>query len=73
MERQCPLCNGLTSVNRHCPHCHEPMVDTGRVAAYYDPYSAYLEQQLPEQRCVHLLACTQCGWDTRISVETVSI
>ena len=73
MEQQCPLCNGLMEVSEDCPNCGEVMVDSGRVTAYLGPYSAYLEQQSNKEKCVHLLACQKCGWDTRISVNTVPL
>ncbi len=73
MEQQCPLCNGLIEVSENCPSCDGVMMDSGRITAYLGPYSAYLEQQSNIEKCVHLLACQECGLDIRVSVDTVPL
>jgi len=70
----CPVCNGLTTVNKSCPICAHPMYDAGVIQDFYDDYSAFLEQGIYEDGyrsyshdyCVHLFACPYCHFDTNI-------
>ncbi|BAF59913.1 MAG: hypothetical protein HPY89_05650 [Pelotomaculum sp.] len=70
----CPVCNGMTGVEKKCPECGREMLDAGVIQDYYDPYSAYLEQGIYEdgygcnngRHCVHLFACPECHYDARL-------
>lgn len=78
MEKVCPLCNALETVKRNCPMCGGAMLDAGTPADFAEPYSPYLDRVMlqnfaPDTQCVHLLACPQCGYDTRVALELVTI
>lgn len=81
MEEICPLCNGMRSVDCHCPMCGHIMVDGGSLQDFYGPYSPYMEQNAygdlavadGHGKCIHLLYCPACGYDRREQVEQVLI
>nr|WP_041274603.1 hypothetical protein [Desulforamulus reducens] len=68
MNKLCILCNGLYHVTISCPNCGYNLADLGLVQDFYDPYSAYLDQEIYEdgykgytsECCVHLLVCNLC-------------
>ncbi|GAB6180464.1 hypothetical protein JCM14036_17830 [Desulfotomaculum defluvii] len=70
MDKLCALCNGLFTLTVSCPKCGEYLADSGLVQDFYDPYSAYLDQEIyedgykgyTEECCVHLLVCKNCGF-----------
>ncbi|MDT3700441.1 MAG: hypothetical protein RO469_13595 [Thermincola sp.] len=78
MEYGCPVCNGLTNIEKSCPQCGSPLKDNGMVENYYGPYSPYDDPEayepqvlwpMPETSpCMHLCSCPRCGFDTRIEV-----
>jgi len=78
LQYGCPLCNGLIQIDQCCPRCGQVMRDEGMIEDYYGPYSPYDDMDVyepPEFRnltdtmtCVHLLACRNCGCDTRLAV-----
>ena len=81
LEYGCPVCNGLTQIEKFCPHCGCLLNDNGIIENYYGPYSPYddldayeppvfwnLADVLP---CVHLCSCPRCGFDTRIGVNQI--
>ena len=81
---ECPLCNGLTSIEYLCRNCDMNMEDFGKVMDYYDDYSAYLETNIQKQTdgdtqsvrqniCKHLLSCSQCGKDEVVSIHEMYI
>jgi hypothetical protein len=81
---ECPLCNGLTSIEYLCKNCDMNMEDFGKVMDYYDDYSAYLETNIQKQTdgdtqsvrqniCKHLLSCSQCGKDEVVSIHEMYI
>ncbi|WP_366924558.1 hypothetical protein MFMK1_001539 [Metallumcola ferriviriculae] len=72
MTKQCPLCNGLISIDRHCTYCHQQLEDTGSLSNYAGPYSPYLEQIVSNQ-CVHIAACPSCGYDEKVFIDPVSL
>lgn len=43
MFHVCPLCNGLISLEFHCPNCLNPAVDCGKRDDYVEPYAPYSE------------------------------
>ena len=59
------------------------MVDKGLVQDYYGPYSPYDNVDLYEEAqpweagevepCIHLFACTECGYDTLIAFPRVVV
>ena len=73
----CPVCNGLTPVQKSCPRCGRTMFDAGLLQDFYDSYSAYLEQDLYEDgyrcynhaTCVHLFACPCCHYDVDVAFK----
>ncbi|QJW47733.1 hypothetical protein HA075_19425 [bacterium BFN5] len=76
MDKICPLCNALQTINQICPICGQPMIDGGVIENYFGPYSPYMDQELfesPDRFCTHLLYCPECHHDVRISLEMVNI
>ncbi len=72
MERICPICNGLQSIPRFCPHCGKEMEERGALQDFIDDYSPYLSQELGEnllqtKDCVHLYYCSYCDMDVRVA------
>lgn len=73
VERICPVCNGLQSSRRYCPHCGGEMEERGALQDFIDDYSAYLSQELGEDLtetddCVHLYYCPHCDEDIRLTI-----
>lgn len=76
MEKVCPLCNALTTVQAECPRCGGPLADGGAIENYFGPYSPYMDvSSWPEggPGCVHLLYCPHCGYDLRRVWSLVAI
>ncbi len=78
MMEICPLCNGLEILKEYiCPHCGIKMMDSGRVKEFLGPYSPYEEITFTtdnaEHKCVHLVSCSQCGSDFRLSIDLVDL
>lgn len=76
MEKVCPLCNGLATVQAHCPQCGGHMADGGAVENYFGPYSPYMDvSSWPDDGdcCIHLLYCPDCGYDVRLGQNLVVI
>ncbi len=78
MNMICPVCNGLDKKAIKCKKCAKEMIDKGRIAEYYDNYSSYLEMSItekidgaPQDKCVHLYACTACNTDRRIPIDKI--
>ena len=68
MDKLCPICNGLQGLGKQCPNCNRLLVDGGKLQNYVGPYSPYMESRIGEQ-CVHLLYCTDCGYDIRVAFD----
>ena len=77
----CPVCNGFYNLSVSCS-CGFVMQDTGRLEEYadaYSPYQDYEEELFPEQslvreysdNCVHLLSCSHCRKDERVTVALI--
>ena len=72
MPFQCPVCNGLMTIDVGCPKCGERMADGGRIDDYLGPYSPYrpiddlkMTNGYPDlltHTCVHSLHCDGCGY-----------
>ncbi|WP_096188190.1 hypothetical protein [Evansella halocellulosilytica] len=67
----CPLCNGFESLHIKCEKCNSQLLDQGRMADYYDDYSAYepinlikLENGISHDyrlnKCAHFVFCSTC-------------
>ncbi len=77
----CPVCNGISSVTKPCPHCGNFMEDSGRLENYYGPYSPYDNMELYKPleawnpadtlACIHLFSCPGCGYDSRLAFRQV--
>ncbi len=74
----CPLCNGLSKVYLSCPICAEILEDSGIVENFFDPYSAYLGDEILDQndgvgknQCVHLFSCPNCGHDCHCIIKHI--
>ncbi|WP_309122690.1 hypothetical protein [Paenibacillus sp.] len=71
MNTICPVCNGFADLRAACPTCKREAEDGGRLADYYDPYSAYrpidevrLTNGYPDvaaRECLHKAYCANCG------------
>ncbi len=68
MSSECPICNGLASLNEICPNCGSPMDDYGKASDYTDPYNPYEEAQISAEdaitgdgSCIHFLQCPNCN------------
>lgn len=76
-ELDCPLCNGVSSITALCPACGHSLADGGRVENYLGPYSPYDSVVTASisnlRKCVHLLYCSQCGWDERIEIDKINL
>ncbi len=71
---RCPVCNGMQSLARTCSNCGSGALleDLGPVDDYYGPYSPYQEQSKeidPEQQCVHLCRCPECGCERTVPID----
>lgn len=78
MNKVCPLCNGLQTVTACCSRCGAKLTDAGKLSDYRGPYSPYMDVAslhdfAPETHCIHLLACSQCGYDTRAAWELEAV
>ena len=78
MDFECPLCNALINVDENCPRCGSKMNDYGRVEDYFAPYNPYLDRDLvsmgePEHQCIHLFACPDCGYDSRMVINQIPV
>ncbi|SES99737.1 hypothetical protein [Anaerobranca gottschalkii] len=77
MDLICPVCNGLKEIYLQCPICHGEMEEGGSLQQFFDPYSPYLSQEImslegmSDKVCVHLIFCSNCGIDKRISVNKI--
>ncbi|KUO51606.1 MAG: hypothetical protein APF76_13245 [Desulfitibacter sp. BRH_c19] len=74
----CPLCNGLENIQEFiCPHCGIKMIDNGSINEFVGPYSPYEELTLRtdnvDNKCVHLVSCSKCGSDFRLSIDLVEL
>lgn len=74
VERICPICNGMQSSRRYCPHCGRELEERGALQDFIDDYSPYLSQDLGEDladtsQCVHLYYCPACDEDVRLPTE----
>jgi hypothetical protein len=80
MNEICPLCNSLKEIEVHCPNCQMPMKDYGKVADYFDQYSAYENidtlklvdgdrNSLKNNVCWHIYACSRCLYETTVPVK----
>ncbi|SES98215.1 hypothetical protein SAMN05421676_102267 [Salinibacillus kushneri] len=78
----CPVCNGLTKLEKTCEVCQGPMMDRGRVVDYYDDYSPYWEEEdakmvdgvldsKEKHLCVHVYHCLSCDSEVELSVKEV--
>jgi hypothetical protein len=76
----CPLCNGLTVVEKTCEVCNGKMFDRGRVVDYFDDYSPYWEdedaklvdgllQSKENHLCLHVFHCLTCDKETQITIQ----
>ncbi|KKM08965.1 hypothetical protein SY88_21175 [Clostridiales bacterium PH28_bin88] len=78
----CPACNGIIPLSHVCPRCGSLMEDTGPISLFYGPYSPYEDLETlvagdgsgvhAWDRCIHLLACSNCGTDRRVMVDLVT-
>lgn len=76
MDKICPLCNALQTIDKRCPICGQTMIDGGVIENYFGPYSPYMDHELLESSdrfCTHLLYCPECHHDVRITLEMVNI
>ncbi|BAU26886.1 hypothetical protein [Aneurinibacillus soli] len=74
----CPICNGFSHLDAHCPSCGHRMEDAGKLEALYGPYSPYNEwgdvsmtngylDQLHHE-CMHISSCPHCGLQKTMAV-----
>ncbi|WP_227761792.1 hypothetical protein [Zhaonella formicivorans] len=81
-DLDCPLCNGTERVTGQCPVCGNGLEDGGILENFFGPYSPYEEvayqlQDFPSEseldRCMHLVYCPVCGWDTRVGIRKIPL
>lgn len=80
LDKLCVLCNGLFTLTIICPRCGNNLTDLGLMQDFYDPYSAYLDQEIyedgykgyTEECCVHLLTCTSCSFKEYRAMKRLS-
>jgi hypothetical protein len=75
----CPVCNGLTSIQDHCPKCSSLMNDSGKMSDFFAPYSPYREiddvnmtngfPDVKQHQCLHLAYCESCGYEQVLAFE----
>ncbi|MRG86904.1 hypothetical protein [Salinibacillus xinjiangensis] len=76
----CPVCNGLTNMEKTCQVCSGQMVDRGRLIDYFDDYSPYLEDEdaklvdgfletKSNHLCVHVYHCLSCDSEVEVTIE----
>ncbi|UCZ54289.1 hypothetical protein LGQ02_05870 [Bacillus shivajii] len=79
----CPVCNGYTELKVNCSNCYARLTDKGRMAEYYDDYSAYesidlmklengIKDDYRSNKCAHYLFCEQCEQTTTYLVAEVN-
>ncbi|WP_127584815.1 hypothetical protein [Paenibacillus koleovorans] len=83
MSYGCPVCNGMKSLNQHCPQCSRLLDDRGRVDDYLGDYSPYREiddmkltngfADLANHTCVHALFCGGCCVVYALEVEEIRL
>jgi len=64
---ECPVCNGLSALEKRCSVCGLPLTDKGMVRDFMAPYAPYMESG-SATNCLHLLHCDGCGADLRYPV-----
>lgn len=75
----CPICNGLSHLNKACTNCGKQMDEIGKMEDYMDPYYPYMDKEsfsmdnkkllIGDHLCVHLYYCEFCN---RIEYQSVS-
>lgn len=78
MEKVCPICNGMETIDQRCPNCSRILTDGGILENYYGPYSPYMDIEslqhfLPHEQCIHLLYCTNCHYDRRVAWKLIPV
>jgi hypothetical protein len=73
MEKICPVCNEVSSVNVICNSCNKSMTDKGRVEEYLDSYSGEMQIDDSEDNCIHIYKCLSCNYFKRVQVSKVNI
>ncbi|SET47342.1 hypothetical protein SAMN05216389_11234 [Oceanobacillus limi] len=79
----CPLCNGFESVSMECPSCESTIADQGKLADFFDDYSAYMDidmiklfdgdpKSLENHQCLHYFYCENCSHEEIKAVKEVS-
>lgn len=66
----CPYCNGLASLEIHCPACGSLMEDSGTLQEMLGPYAPYEENSLVNAQfcCVHQVYCRNCDTEYLLSI-----
>jgi hypothetical protein len=71
----CPVCNGLSNIERECSHCGDMMHDLGRVDTLYGPYSPYSPDEFKDDTnsksvdCQHVLTCPNCSTSSYVEIH----
>lgn len=77
----CPICNGLTNLDKVCEKCGSLMEDHGRYEQLFDPYSPYREidhirmtngfMDVAQHQCIHIAQCPQCSHQQLFFIQEV--
>lgn len=74
MEKVCPCCNSLMSIDIKCRTCEDKMFDKGRSQeALSDDYTANMPINDAEDYCVHYFECQRCMKGENIKINKITI
>jgi hypothetical protein len=74
MEKVCPACNKLTSMNINCSSCCKDMTDSGRAQELLqDDYTANMPINDASNYCVHVFKCDACKNSQNIRVSKIVV
>jgi len=74
MERVCPECNKLSTIDIKCEYCNNKMTDCGRAQEIYqDDYSANMPINDNIDYCVHVFKCRYCGNLSNVKISKINM
>lgn len=71
MEKVCPICNKLKTIEFICDKCGDRLVDKGRMQEYLDGYSADREIKDYKEYCLHIFSCNNCNHKQREYIHKI--